>query len=187
MAGYSKSPRAVQRMLHHLDLVQQGRTCAWTVPYGEADSFAYKIRNALFAAKLHEEQFPALAARAGQFRILTVSPMRVEAVLAPEPTEAEVEVLGATPSAYVGGHPEQHPGPISVELIQSTWQARQPDAAPLYFPGAALSGEDLTRLFEWATDLHVLMFVSPQGDLTLRRFSQDLAGLEWTPKDLERK
>lgn len=185
MAGYSKSPRAVQRMLHHLDLVQQGQACAWTVPYGEADGFAYRLRNALYAAKLHSEQFPALAARAGQFKILTVSPSRVEAVLAPEPTEAEVEVLRETPMSYVGGAPTQHPGPISVETIKDAWQVRGPDPTPLFFPGATLGPEDLRLLFEWATDLHILMFVSPQGDLTLRRFSQDLAGLEWTPKDLE--
>lgn len=197
MSGYSKSPETARAMLPFLGPVLEGNLCAWTVEWGRADHWAYKIREALYIARLwrgrlSEEQhgaefvrdMQALDRAAERYRVAVVSPEKVQLEVAKGSSEAQVLAqpsLGTTQGLEEAGQmPSVYVGPQSAEGIQLAWRALQPSNAPLHFPNANLAQHELELLHEWATPMGLVMVVA-DGALTLQRPTKDLARYAWAP------
>jgi hypothetical protein len=204
MSGYSKNPQTGIKMLPYLGPIVRGELCAWNTEKGEADYFAYKIREALYVARLHADSFGtstawydssgknvsddmlALAKQAERIRIVVVNPSLVEARLQKATPEALVLTGQAAPmSGY------ENPGRSTVTLakqtvwsIQEAWRGQQPSNTPLHFPHAGLSYDELVELYTWAESMHLMLFEA-DGALTIQPKSLDLLQYAWSPRVVE--
>lgn len=207
MSGYSKNPLTAEKMLPVLGPIIRGELCTWQTNEGEADYFAYKVREALFVARLHKDRFQkiwdesldpnnypvddedmiagdllAIAKMAERIRIVVTSRSTVEARFAKGTPEALVLASGATPTS---GY--ENPGRSVVTITKQTvwsvkeaWKAAQPSNTPLHFPNAGLSYEELVELYGWATELGLILF-EVDGALTVQRKTLDLVEFAWAP------
>lgn len=210
MSGYSKNPQTGIKMLPYLGPIVKGELCAWNTEKDQADYFAYKIREALYVARLHEDlfiervrtlpldelrntlawqhadQMAALAKQAERIRIVVVNPSLVEARLQKGTPEALVLTGQAAPmSGY------ENPGRSTVTLakqtvwsVQEAWRGQQPSNTPLHFPHAGLAYEELVELYAWAESMHLMLF-EVEGALTLQPKSLDLLQYAWSPRVVE--
>lgn len=206
MSGYSKNPATAEKMLPLLGPLIAGELCTWQTSEGEADYFAYKVREALYVARLHKDnwdrelaihfmgaeltprtldtvqQLREVAKMAERIRIVVTGRSTVEARFAKGTPEALVLAGGAAPmSGY------ENPGRSVVTITKQTvwsikeaWKASQPSNTPLHFPNAGLSYEELVELHAWATPLGLLLF-EVDGALTLQRKTLDLVQFAWAP------
>lgn len=207
MSGYSKNPSTAEKMLPLLGPLIAGELCTWQTNEGEADYFAYKVREALYVARLHKNRFQkiwdesldpdnypvdnedkiagdllAVAKMAERIRIVVTGRSTVEARFAKGTPEALVLAGSATPTS---GY--ENPGRSVVTITKQTvwsikeaWKASQPSNTPLHFPNAGLSYEELVELYAWATPLGLLLF-EVDGALTLQRKTLDLVQFAWAP------
>ena len=203
MSGYSKNLVTLERMLPFLGPIIQGELCAWNTPAGEADKFAYKVREALYLAILHRPKFAAwslqtphgdskyedmekVARMAGKLRIVVMGPSLVEARLAKGSTEAEVLVRSQAPmNGYEdAGKSVVTVGRQTVASIKAAWTAAQPSNTPMNFPSAHLSYEELVELHGWVSEMHMIMF-EIDGSLTIQHRSKDLESFAWAPRETQ--
>lgn len=205
MSGYSKNLVTLERMLPFLGPIIRGELCAWNTPAGEADKFAYKIREALYIAQLreeslksvlqfedrrgpyaHAEKMLAIAAMAKKMRIVVISPSLVEAKLARGSTEAEVLTRTQAPmNGYEdAGRSVVTVGRQTVASVRAAWQAAQPSNTPMNFPSANLSYDELVELHAWVSEMHMIMF-EVDGSLTIQHRSADLASFAWAPRETQ--
>ena len=186
--GYSRSVQTLINMLPHLELLHQDRPCKWTTEPGGAHKFAYKLREALYIARLYAGQFPELARAADRYRIEILSDRQVQARPAAGTTAATVETLPVatvTTGMEVAGGPRQMSGPQSAASIMQTWLDAQPTNDKFYFAEARLSNDELLKLHRWAKEQKLLFFVDDQsGGLNLQKEDRDLADFAWSPEDL---
>lgn len=211
MSGYSKNPQTGIKMLPYLGPIVRGELCAWNTEKGQADYFAYKIREALYIARLHEEffrrmsdretaennmiqteagaqfaQMAVIAKQAERIRIVVVNPSTVEARLQKGTPEALVLTGQAAPmSGY------ENPGRSTVTItkqtvwsVQEAWRGQQPSNIPLHFPHAGLTYDELVQLYAWAESMHLMLF-EVDGALTVQPKSLDLVGFAWSPHVVE--
>lgn len=204
MSGYSKNPQTGIKMLPYLGPIVKGELCAWNTEPGQADYFAYKIREALYVTRLHRgknwfgpnpatgfieditEMMESLALQAERIRIVVVSPSMVEARLQKGTPEALVLTGQAAPmSGY------ENPGRSTVTItkqtvwsVQEVWRGQQPSNTPLHFPHAGLTYNELAELYAWAESMHLMLF-EVDGALTLQPKSIDLIGFAWSPRVVE--
>jgi hypothetical protein len=203
VSGYSKNPVTAEKMLRYLQPLARGELCTWATTEHGADYFAYKIREALYIARLHKGMYERLIAREGEesskggayvasqmlglakaaerTRIVVISPSIVEARLQKGVPEAMV-LEGSTPTQ---GY--ENPGKSVVRLTKQTphtiveaWKAQQPSNTPLHFPHAGLSYEELVELHEWATEMQLMIF-EVDGAITIQKKTLDLMQFAWTP------
>lgn len=206
MSGYSKNPATAEKLLPLLQPLAEGNLCTWQTEEGQAEHLAYKIREALYIARLFKDRnerivlktpldgpsgefrwqqadkMVAIARMAERVRIVTTSRSTVEARLQKGAPEALVIAGGATPNQ---GY--ENPGRSVVTLtrqtvrtIQDAWQAMQPSNTPLHFPHAKLSYEELSELFAWAESFGLILLES-DGALTIQRKTIDLEPFKWSP------
>lgn len=205
MSGYSKNPLTAEKMLPYLGPIIRGELCTWQTNEGEADYFAYKVREALYVARLHQEMyqravdvpqpFPegvsqsrgaemvAIAKMAERLRIVVTSRSTVEARFAKGTPEALVLTSSATPT-----HGLENPGRSVVTITKQTiwsikeaWRSSQPSNTPLHFPNASLSYEEMVELYGWATEMGLILF-EVDGALTVQRKTLDLVEFAWAPQ-----
>lgn len=204
MSGYSKNPLTAEKMLPLLGPIIAGQLCTWETEVGQADHLAYKIREALYIARLYRDRWSAGALHATAQNpdelwkaeaLLSISRMaeRVRIVVT-SPSTVEARLQKGVPEAMVltgGGAPMQgyeNPGRSVVTItkqtvwsIQEAWRAQQPSNTPLHFPNASLSYDELVQLHAWAEPLGLLLFVV-DGALTVQRKSLDLVEYAWQPR-----
>jgi hypothetical protein len=213
VSGYSKNLATAQAMLPYFGPIIRGELCTWETHPGQSDKFAYKVREALYIARLHQdsirqwlenweyglawdsfpsksrtdlEQLSALAQMAGRLRIVVISPSLVEARLAKSTPEALVLTGQAPPSS---GY--ENPGRSSVVMtsqtpatIRAAWEHQQPSNTPLHFPHANLTQVELHQVWTWATEMH-LIIIEVDGALTLQPKQLDLMPFAWSPRPIE--
>jgi hypothetical protein len=152
--GYSKAAITVERMRPNLGAIENGQPCVWSVAPGQEDRFAYKIREALYAAAHNSHRFPQLAAQADRFTIEILDVGKVQARLS-DNTPAQL-VNSSTPAEVTPVHglaPHSSPErPLSVvglkdvRAIIQYWLRAQPTNQAMTFPDADLGDADLQAL-----------------------------------------
>lgn len=183
--GYSTNKQTLISMLPELELLKQGKQCIWTVE--NSKHFAYKVREALYIARLYQKEFPELAIAADMFRIEVLSDSQVQARLAKGTTAARVKAVGGVVNTGMeeAGPSKRMAGPQTATTIIQTWLDSQPSNDKFFFPEAKLSREELLKLHSWAVKQGWLFFVdSWTGGLTLQRKTHELEAFAWGPEDL---
>ena len=187
--GYSKSKLTLDKNRHLLkEWEETGVYPTWDVKEGQADYFAYKIREMLFIAKLHPNDYRRLASLADSSRVVVTSPSHVEiksAVGTPEATvstqQAGVVVQGL---ANAGHEPRQQTVTTADQVIEA-WKSKQPTNERIPFPNAQLSNAELVKLYQWSSTLTPpWLFFAVGGSVTLQKYSRDMADLAWSPADI---
>lgn len=183
--GYSTNKQTLIAMLPELELLKQGKSCIWTVD--DSRKYAYKIREALYIARLYKKEFPELAIAADMFRIEVLSDTQVQARIAKGTTAAKVQAVGGVVNTGMeeAGPSKRMSGPQTASTIIQTWLDTQPSNDKYFFPEARLSRDELLKLHSWASAQGWIFFVdSITGGLTLQRTSRDLEAFSWAPEDL---
>lgn len=192
--GYSRSPKTLEAIRPLLDDLERGLACVWEVAPGEEHKWAYKVREALYIARLFPDRYPALAQAADAFKVEVAERGRVRAVTAGNTLQPKV--LGSAVPIVSQGLDDDQPGLAhkvrSVSLtgsqtaasIMKAWYLSQPSNHPLYFPQAVLDRQELLELYRLAADQHLIFFES-EGAITLQRTTMDLMDLAWSPEDLD--
>jgi hypothetical protein len=194
--AYSESKKTLDKIRPQLQKLEIGEECVWTGLKGIAGGsqrFAYKLREGLYIARQHPSDYPDLARAAENFRIERIDADKVQAVLAPKGTnETPVLSKAAKPAetvvnqgmAEAGKAPVNRVGPQTAASIIQAWHDVQPSNSPLTFPQAALGREEKVKLYQWAIQRHLLIFIA-DSRVTMQPFTSNLAGLNWTPEDEE--
>lgn len=188
--GYSKSKLTLDKNRHILASWEEtGIYPTWDVKEGEADYFAYKIREMLYIARLYPETYPKLAELAGGCRVVVTSPSHVEikaAVGTPEAV-ALTQPVGVVVQGLATAGPEaalQSPLATAVEII-AAWTAKQPTNERIPFPRAQLPPQELVKLYRWTQQLNPPWLIfEVGGSVTLQKYSKDMADMAWTPADI---
>lgn len=167
--GYSKSIRTLQAIAPKLAMLAAGKPTTWRVQgAGQADLFAYKVREALWIAANHHQQFsPSLARAYHNFKIVVDGEfVRAKlgasvAVEQPSPIapgfqhamdqfvnypELPIESRGMNSS-------QTCVGPQDLAAVIQFWIDSQPSNAEISVVEANLSNEELNQLFTWARNL----------------------------------
>jgi hypothetical protein len=190
--GYSTSVVTLQRLYEYIKPLEFGEPYVWITDEGEAARLAYKIREALYVAKLHTEQFPELAAAADRFVIEVVSSTKVQARLSIAPTEARILSShgDVAPQHGDSGSPTlgriiATSGEQTAFTIIEAWKKSQPNLTPINFPSAKLNYEQLLALWNWAQTWKpkplMIMYDEESGSLTLGPIEADVVKYSWHP------
>jgi hypothetical protein len=205
MSGYSTNPLTLTSIKQQIDLSQlaQGLSTEWTVKVGTEDYWLYKIREALYVARLMDAGkrhlagctgepclclVPELALAARHFKLQFVRAGVIQAVprknsTLPQITGVSNQGLDTDPRGQFTGRTPGLLGPQTADTIMQAWFDGQPSNTSLHFPDAALEPAELLRLFQLAKDQH-LIFFEHQGAITLQRYQKQMDGLHWSPEDL---
>lgn len=193
--GYSTNPRTLDQIRPLLDNLEKGLSCTWEVSAGSENKWAYKVREALYIARLYKDRYPALAQAADAFKIEIAQRGVVRAVPAGNTLEPRVlssggpvtvnhGIDGDTPGLAHKTRSVSLTGPQSAESILHAWFMTQPSNQPLYFPDAALDHNELIKLHGLASDQNLIFFES-EGAITLQHRTADLVEFAWDPTLLE--
>lgn len=178
--AFSESPITVQRMMPYLGPLIEGRETLWRTEPNRSKWFAYRVREALFAARMNPTQFPELAA--ARFRVEVLSSREVRAKPRPSLEEsAQTEVVPQSVARMETGDVG------SAEQIIAHWEGLSAAArTKVYFPNADLHKEDLKDLWAWACEAEVLVFEN-LGAITLlpKIGNEEAADYAFNPSDLE--
>ena len=187
--GYSKSKLTLDKNRHLLaDWEATGVYPTWDVKEGQADYFAYKIREMLFIAKLYPNDYRRLATLADSSRVVVTSPSHVEiksVVGTPEAT-ASTQPTGVVVQGLANaGHEARTQSVTTAEQVIDAWKSKQPTNERIPFPNAQLSNAELVKLYQWASTLTPpWLFFAVGGSVTLQKYSRDMADLAWSPADI---
>ena len=188
--GYSKSKMTLDENRHILKQFEEtGVYQTWDVKEGQADYFAYKIREMFYIARLHKDTYPKLAELADSCRVVVTSPSHVElqAKVGTPEAVASTQIAGVVVQGLANAGPEvptnaEH---ILAASIIDAWRSKQPTSERISFPHAKLPPEELIKLFQWASALappwHIF---EVGGSVTLQKYSKDMADMAWTPADI---
>lgn len=186
--GYSKSRLTLDKNRHLLAAFEEtGSYPAWDVREGEADHFAYKIREMLYIARLHKSDYPRLAELADSCRVVVTSPSHVEIKAAVGTTEATALATpqGVVTQGLANSGPEVPLNPVTADEVIASWKAKQPTNERMPFPHAKLPPDELVKLYQWASTLTPPWLIfALDGAVTLQKYSRDMADMAWTPADL---
>jgi hypothetical protein len=189
--GYSESKSTLERIKADLQPIAEGRACQWTVA-GDitAKAYAYKLREGLYIASLYPADYPELALNGPYFTIEIVDRARGIVQARPRPGfNTQVAVLnGATPTHGVvsQGAPDELMGKQTALAVVDAWSRVGHQNHKVRFPQAQLGRPDLIQIFNWSRRQEpvVLMYVTPEGALTLKHKTADNeAALAWSPED----
>lgn len=189
--GYSKSKATLDKFRPFLEQVEKGGFPAWDVKEGQADKLAYRIREALYIARLYPEAYPELARVSAGIRVVVTSPSHVEikaavgtpeAVLLADPGESALAVQGIANAEKPVATQQQN---MTAEQVIEAWKGQQPSNSKLTFPYANLEPAELLKLHEWSSKLTPpWLMLEFDGKLTLQPWSRDIADLAWSPGDI---
>jgi hypothetical protein len=179
--AYSESPVTVQRMLPYLQPLIDGEgQAAWRVEEGRARRFAYRVREALYAAQLHPDLFPELAAL--EVRVAVVSRSHVQATLRlPEFVAEPLDEDLASSPRQTTVETTRAPG---VGHILDLWHRRLMPEDKLYVPHANLKREELHKLWTHLQPSGAIFFEAA-GALTILPLmgNEDSAPFAWNPEE----
>lgn len=188
--GYSKNIRTLANFYEHLKPLERGEGFLWIVEAGHEERLAYKIRECLYIARLHKQQFPLLAKASENLAIEVVGPTKVQARV----THGSVEslILSGTPGAVVQHEAGNLPpgraiatqGEQTMFTIIEAWRKAQPNNTPIHFPQARLSYEQLVGLFSWAKNWRpplMLLVDDELGSITVGPVDDEVVAFEWRP------
>jgi hypothetical protein len=180
--GYSTSRQTLIKMLPELEFLSTGKSCVWTTEPNESHRVAYKIREALYIARLYASEFPELARAARDFRITVTSSREVQAVRVGAHTINSVKELFSESVPVIDLKQLKVEEATAASLIDS-WLAN-PEGKH-YFPQAGLSGEELRKLYAWSQSQGLVFFVATDGSVTLQVTEPSLEDFAWDPTDLD--
>lgn len=189
--AYSTSPKTLEGIRSSLEKLESGSPQAWKVEPGNEHYWARRVREALYIARLHPDQFPGLAAAAERFSIRVVGSGRVEAVATPG---RRVEAAALTPGAgedamaQGGGSTFGRAVPVvglsTAEAVIGSWLAQSPSQDSIVFADTVLDEENLTKLHRWAASrTPKMMFFVNDGSLTLAVKDADAFPHSWHPAE----
>lgn len=188
--GYSKSKMTLDENRHILSVFETtGVYQTWDVKEGQADYFAYKIREMFYIARLYPGTYPALAKLADSCRVVVTSPSHVElqAKVGTPEAVASTQVAGVVVQGLANAGPESptNAAHVLAASIIDAWKAKQPTSERIPFPHAKLPPEELIKLFQWASTLTPPWLIfAIDGSVTLGKYSRDMADMAWTPADM---
>lgn len=185
--GYSESRKTLERIRPFLSELEKGLGTRWDLVDGvSATDFAYKMREGLYIATLYKEEYPELALAHATFRIERVDRRTVQAVFKNKTLnmrDATVVTVHGLDNAEKG--PTTLMGQMDATRVIGAWHNMQPSNTPMHFPQAAMTKEELIKLYTWAEKRTPkwLLLVANDGSLTLQMWSRDMDGLGWDPSD----
>ncbi len=190
--GYSTSTYTLDERIRsgELDLLAKGQACTWIVSTGLASKFAYKIREALYIARLHADQYPSLAQAADQYVIEVANASTVFARHTASNTEATVLATGGSDNTGTtthglekAGRAIQSNGPQSQFTIIDTWRKAEPSSDSIHFPTADLNDEQLEQLWLWSQNHRPPLMLMVSGEsITVSLWDEHVGQYAWTPK-----
>jgi hypothetical protein len=181
--GYSTSRQTLERMRSSLNVLASGKPCSWQTEPNESHKVAYKIREALYIARLYPDEYPDLARAARDFRISVVSSREVIAERIGNHSLATVkELVFGTDKPSLDLTQQKVELPEAANIV-SAWM-KKPDGKH-YFPQVNLSPEELLKLYNWSQAYDLIFFVAGDGSITLQPRSEDVQEFAWSPEDLE--
>lgn len=188
--AYSRSIVTLNRLYQYIQPLENGEPYAWICKQGYSHTLAYKIREALFVAKLHAESYPLLADAADKLVIEVVSPTKVQARLSVVPTEAMIlsgENVSPTHGLQSGplGRIVSTAGEQTAFTIIEAWKRSQPNLTPINFPQAKLDYTQLLALWNWCQQWkpRPLMIMEDEGSITLGPTEDAVVAYSWHPNE----
>lgn len=182
--AYSRSESTLKKMLPELQELALGRAQAWIVTQGTPHEWAYKIREALFIARIYKDKYPELAKAAESFTVL-VDGNRVDARRARNTTEAVALAdvhTGINTGLELAGRSVSVSGAQSPFTIIEAWRKSQPSNQPMNFPQAALTEEALGILYKWAQSWKPpLMLMVDGASVTVGPADHHVIQYAWRP------
>ena len=175
--GYSRSKRAVMRMLPFLEAIMEsrmtGRPLVWETD--DPPRMAYRLREALHAARFHEEfqHFGRLRPHLG----FKVGPKEVIAYwLAPEVLPYITPEPQAPKPREVTVHEQ-----VNVQDLLASMMSQHRTTFKVYFPNVLLEPGDMNTIYTWANEMGWALIDHEEAGLTLTKEPID-NDLKWSPK-----
>ena len=186
--GYSKSIDTLNKRLHLLELLKQGKECEWPCDVKSEKALAYKIREALhIAGTIATEEYPKLADAYLNFTIRETGQGRVTA------TRKEISEPRPLTNTKVDKRTVDHSHKTeqlrvsrfySLTQIISALKRVSPEQLPVHFPEVSLENDDLITLYNW-TQKNTDYLIFWTGDsITIHKHSDELEALAFNPEDL---
>ena len=184
--AYSTSLLTLQRMMPVIEKLETLEPISWQLEdHAAAYKLAYKIREALSIAKDNAKFYPRLAAAADHYAIkVDRESKQVRAIKAQranlEGVRGENYVVTGLQTA---GPPLSTAGPQTAETVINLWNASQPSSAPMHFPQASLTTEELNKLYTWAVAHRprLMLFVADEA-LTVQHVDPELEPYAYKPE-----
>lgn len=186
--GYSSNPAVLEARRELLVELELGRACRWTCKPDRdvTRRKAYEIREALYIASIHPEDYPALALAHKAFAIKIIKPGLIEAVRKPGVEAADLKPKNDIPVHGIEpfGRPVQTVAVSSAREVIKAWEDHAPSLDAINFPQSTLSVVELTVLWHWANE-HTprLMILGGEADgfLTLSLRDPEMGDYAWAP------
>jgi hypothetical protein len=184
--GYSTNPAVLEARRPQLAELELGRACRWrTAPDRDITRRkAYELREALYIASLHPEDYPQLALAYRGFSIHVIEPGLIEAKpragaeLSTPQLRYDTPVQGITPF----GREVSTVGKTSASEVIAAWDARIPSLDPVHFQQTTLPESELRLLWDWASShFPKLMLLVGEGFLTLSPLEAGMDDFAWKP------
>lgn len=152
--GYSKNKISLLKIESALLPLKEYRAAAWDRPDGDADRWAYKVRQALYIAARFPSEFPELAEASKRYKIMVVNDNLVQAVVTGAPSEATLRSpeSAMAQGLVVAGAPHDYAAVQTAQEIMEAWYNVQPSNDKIHFPEAMLSDEQLTIAANFAAE-----------------------------------
>lgn len=176
--GYSRNAAVARKVLPHLVPLARGESTSWTVEYGKAEAWAYKVREALsiIADNLTDPDFAPFAKHINQFKIIVTSPSNVQAQLAPTTaTPQAMQRIATAPSPSFGGQ-EAIAGRSTRTLVspRSTfdviefWRSQQPTSDMLSITEINFTNAEIDEIARFlGAQARRWMVIHPRGTAML--------------------
>lgn len=181
--GYSKNRDVLEQIKEDLLKLKEGQACVFSTGTGQGDRLAYKIREAIYVARMFPEEYAEIANRSSSFKVSLLNDHEVRVTrltkMTIESRPAATVEMGdnVSPPAV-----EQVAGMQTAESIMQRWSLSAGEM--IYFPEANLSREHLMDLWDWCQENSLMFFVSDNGGLTMQTVRSDLVEFSWHPDDL---
>jgi hypothetical protein len=186
--AYTDNPDVLRQRLAEdpgLQQLERWRSAAWNTDPGDARRVAIRVREALYIAAQHPEDFPELAVAAEHFSVHVVSPTRVEArpkrvpkteasTLADSANKGSVHPDNRSVDSPVHGIGEglqlrevPRVGLVNAAQVVDAWMKHLPSNDPLLFTETVLPYSELLTLYRWCSTKtpKLMFFVSEQSKL----------------------
>lgn len=184
--AYSTNPDRVVDLLPWMTVLLAGTDCKWDFSNSKTppQTFAYRLREALYIAKLYPGKFPPVEAIADDLVVEVdgsiVYARHGKVMRAPLP-----DPIGQYASQQTAFSHSTAPAPIrySLSTITALWSKRQSSSImlPMYVPDDA----ELLQLYQWGlAQSPAVMLMPADTELTLIEYDVNLAGMNWEPEGM---
>lgn len=184
MSPYNTSTKVVRRLERYLqDMDEARRSVEWAT--SDPDRLAYRIREALAAAREHEDEFPSYAELQHLFQIQSREGKVRARYIGID--QIEDQEPGSTSASPTPSGPERMT--VDHELVSATGVVGaalkfKNSSEELFFPNARLSTDELTAVWRWTQGNDWKLIEHEGKGLTLTKGEVSEA-LLWTPEEGE--